>query len=152
MTELKENAEKSRALSQMEDISKYLNELSEKIYESIIWTLRGDALQALSFGGYFAVALTGSLMDCPEEMLSFYQNLMIMVLLITTFRSWHLEREFAKAKSEWNGAVNVLRLLGMLPPAGIPRERKRGEVWSEGVAMVKSWFSQKKKSQAEAYA
>lgn len=73
-------------------------------------------------------------------------------MIISTFRAWHFEREFAKARSEWDGAVNVLRLLGMLPPKNDgSRDRNKREVWSEGVAMVKSWFSSKKEAQEKVF-
>ncbi len=56
------------------------------------------------------------------------------------------------AVSEFCGAVKILELLGLIPPADRDRYRKEIRKWNVGIDMVKRWVMSKKEAQEKVYA
>ena len=152
MENLKKAADASKVAQTFDGISKYIDRLSDECDERIKKSLRADTLMLFTFVGYFAVMLVALFGDLDPVIRRLHTELIFLVELIAVFRAWHFTKEWRAKEGEWDGAINVLRLLGMLPEAKDRGVKNKKPLFSEGVEMVKRWFTQKKEAQEKVYA
>lgn len=152
MEQLKENAEKSKLVQTLGDVSKYLDSLMEECSTRLKASFRADGLVLFTFFGYFAVLIVALFGNLDPVIRRLATELTFMVELVAIFRSWHFTKRWREKEGEWNGAVNVLRILGMVPPEQERGIKNKKKIFSEGIELVKRWFTQKKEAQEKMYA
>ncbi len=152
MDTLKENTEKSAAIQKMESISKYLDVLIAKCVDAAYWNFRGSVLQLISIVAYWVTSFLVNFLNIPDDQKWWFIGLSFVVLLVTWYRELVLERDYAKAEKEWDGAIHILQLLGMVKPPRPRGNRSKRKIWKEGVDLVKMWAVSKKKMQEKVYA
>ncbi len=139
--DLKKGVEESRARQQFEAINNYLDTLSANIDETSRhhkWSSR------LYMAAWLAWVIAAWL---PDNLHYLFTMIFLMTLIYDQFRFCRMMRAYG----EFRGCIETLRLLGMIPPVGGDRERKK-RTWKEGLDIVKGWMTQKKKMQDTAYA
>lgn len=152
MDDLKKGAEESKAVQQMQSISAYLDELSAECWKRLKWSLRCDTLEMFAMLGYVVILTTGVFMDTPEVFLRGALNWAFTVFIFSAIRSWSANKLWQKKEGEWDGAIKILQLMGMIPPDQERGAKKRRRTVSEFFGMVKAWAMQKKAAQEEIYA
>lgn len=154
MQKLKEEADKQYALQRMEEVGKYLDELSAECLERLKWSLRCDVLEMVAFISYWVILITGILMDAPEWVADLSTDLMFIVLIVAVGRSWGASARWREKEGEWKGAVTVLRKLGMLKDYDGGNSRKRVKKFDLKKLVAETWekIGLKQKKGSEAYA
>lgn len=149
--QLKESADQQKALNQLEIISRYLDEIIEELDEAMYWVRRSGRLVDFVLISYLVAVVFTLLMDSSLVIRTLAPSWIFFIFLVTVFRSIHFRFKFSKAIGEFNGASEILAILGIIAPPQKPGIRKRRSVWKDGVALVKSWVVKKKKMQKEVY-
>ncbi len=140
--ELQKGRNESKTRSIIEGVSKYLDTLSAEIDECFT---REWSAWIIYFVAWFGWAMS-SFLDFPPG-----HSVMQMIFIISIFYEAYRRAITARKVGEFVGALKMLELLGMIPPTGGNRRRQR-KIWSEGVDIVKGWFTRKKEVQEKVYA
>lgn len=139
--EMKNTSDDSRAVQQIEDISKYLDVL---IIRMDSYMKRGRSADIIYFLAWITWVIGGVLIPESDKALML---MWVFSLMYQSFWSTKLHGVF----KEFDGALKILEILGMVPPKGHRETRKRS-AWARGAELVKEWTEKKQKVQKEAYA
>lgn len=142
MEELKKNTEMAKVAQQFTELSQYIEKLGGAIDEALRRRKTSSRIYILTWLAWVIAGLFNHLLG------DLFESVFILALIYDAYRFAILRSAFG----EFRGAMEVLRILGMLPPRPDPREKKKRAIFSEGIEMVKRWASSKKKAQEEVYA
>lgn len=140
MQDLKKEAERVKTQEQFDALSAYVDTLSA----TITYTSKRHRDSSLIYIATWIVWCLSSFLD--NDVHYIFTMAFIFALIYDQFRFSRMMRAYG----EFNGCIETLRLLGMIPPAKGDTERKK-RTWAEGLDIVKGWFVQKKKAQDTAY-
>jgi len=129
---LRENAERQLANQRIEELNAYMVRLMANVDRTRSKLLRGTCV-------YLAAWVT-----------TMFLVYAFPVFIVALLYNVHLVIEGAKAVAEARGAVEVLKILGMVPPPGGAGRRRR-RFWEAGIEMVKGWFREKQEAREEVY-
>ncbi len=131
--QLAENAEAQRGQQRIDELNAYLVRLMANVDRTKAKLLGAMVAYAVAFA-----ATLVTLYAFPVFMIAFLYNVYRVI-------------EGHKALSEARGAVEVLKILGMVPPDR-PRGGKRRRFWEAGYDMVRRWVAEKRAAREKAYA
>lgn len=140
---LKKGVMESKARQQVDAVSAYLDTLTKRIDESEKRETDAWRIYFIVWLAWMIIGFTGNAI--AEEG---FQTLFFLALIYSFIRTTNAQ----KAYSEFFGAIEILRILGMIPPRSGGKDRKRVRFWEEGASIVKGWFEKKEKAQKEVYA
>lgn len=142
--QLKKNAEEAYRKQRALELNKYLDALSARVSKELATAKRASMIQA---GICVAWILT-----------NFLHNEIVfavgwLVFLSGLMYSHWCDRTLKGTFGEFHGALKTLYLLGLLDedPDGMRGKRKKKRAWSDGMAMVKRWATEKKAAQDKVY-
>lgn len=142
MEELKKNTEKQKIYQIHEKIGAYLDIVTEQIKyntkrETDAWRIYLIAWLSLVIVSFIST----------DTMSDVFQMITFLSVLYACFRTTKTQKSY----SEFFGAIEILRILGMIPPTGGDRGVKRSRFWEQGLNIVKNWGFKKKNIQQKAY-
>lgn len=143
MDNFRREADKSKSLQQMKDITEYLNRVADHIEECrkgydgsmLIFTVAWIAWVASDYVEHGA-----------------FTNIFLIIYLLAVLYNNLRYTWLCSAKAEFSGAIKILEILGMIPPRPPRGEKKKRRMWSEMVDVVKGWATRKKEAQEKVYA
>lgn len=142
MEQMKKNADDAYRLQRFQEVSEYIDKLLAEAKHCLFWSLRAATVYLVCWLAWVVLGLVSPVLGHSVGVLLFFGGLVFQ-------HYW--DRRAARAMGELDGAFKTLELLGLMPPDGTRRPRKRKPL-QEMVDKVRSWAVEKQKAKEKAYA
>lgn len=143
MQQLKENADRQKALETMQAISAYMDELLTGMREGHRLHMRSAKLELAALGTMIVTLFT------PEQY-SFLYLIALNLFWFTMIRNWAvIWPKVTRCSHEFDGCIKTLEILGMIDRGD--KHRRKSKKYRESY-IAKMWEAMKQKQRQEAYA
>lgn len=149
---LKENTEKQYVQQRLTEISHYLKKLLEDSFRLGQRALQADRFMTWTMLSYFFIVFLGSILDIGEVVRRVTTDWAFLCFLLSMSQAWYCSREFLINDGEWNGAIKILTILGMVSDVPDRPVRNKKSFFERGIELVKEWTQKKEESQKKVYA
>lgn len=140
--ELQKNADQQYRMQRYAELNAYMDTLMVRIEKDLRASLWSGLYALIAFIGMMILSLVSDTLS----------SIAMVAYFVVLAYSVYTDRVAAKSMSELEGAIRVLKILGLtdIDWDNIGRTRRR-RVWSSLTDTVKGWVTKKEKVQKEAY-
>ncbi len=143
MQQLKENADRQKALETMQAISAYMDELLAGMREGHRLHMRSAKLELAALGTMIATIFA------PEQY-HFLYLIALNLFWFTMIRNWAvIWPEVMRCSYKFDGCIDTLEILGVIDKGD--KRRRKSKKYRESY-IAKMWEAMKQKQRQEAYA